>query len=1108
MKLNQLKSEDSGRDVNGRRRHLTTEPLDLLYDRELAAVVIGRRTSDMKRLRSRGLLLLGEILESGDGIEKGMPVYLGAEYPHVVFICGKRGSGKSYTLGVFAEELCRNSLEIATVIVDPIGIFWSLKEKGYGAQEKLKEMGLRHRGFKNTLVMSPPVPGEPPPGNPLTISVSDLKAEDWMAIFDIDPFSQQGNLISDIIKKVKGGYRAARGEGYERVEGKERYTIEDMIRCAEEDVDILSPEKGYSQHTRRSIISRLKAAQSWGFFSPDGTPLSTIARPNAITVLDLSSPSLGDSKRALITGILARNILVSRLGGRGAIPVTWLLIDEAHLILPRGRRTAATEPLVEYAKLGRKPGCGLVLATQRPSATDDDVLSQVDLVVAHTLAMKDDISALLKRMPTHMPKEFSTPSFLRGLKPGEVVVGDQMGGGRAFLMMVRPRLSRHAGETAMPGGTIRKRREERSPLKVLERAPPSLLIETDETETALRQILSEFSTLGGFVLSGEGMYASKSMTGGFTLRELGSRPLKATVETLQQMAEDRGGGAIIIGGVEDVLKEMLPEEVLTLFKELRWRSLKGSSKLIIILDYELLPKEHLEYIERAFDETLLYRSVEGRWERKERELMGEEESRIRIENRVLRERLERIERSYQELLSKLARGELEGLEEGVDALKKSIEEVRGEAREEKVASGYLKALEKDVELLKEKKAAGDKVGPVESEEREIKRGKEGSVEGKNKRVGRGVSRREGGKEKRKKKSPLSDKGVKKRGAEGESRRVKKPMVREGRVHGEKKPLERSTEEAGELKELKPIKGGLEEEERGGKEEAPPRKEIILPVVPPRIEPEWAAEAALKELNIITRRRSDVADIFPFYLPILTVETSAPGGLIKRPRRFYIYVDLHSGELIMGWGRRLTRSEGFPELVTLPPLEAKLMFHLTTHHPASLKDILENFKLPKERVVELLKSLQGRGLIKEEYDSESGESVYSPMKPFYLPKSLRRPLADLPSATEEVVEEHILKPRADEKKTFRTLAFLEDRLRMGERRRIYYPYYLVDVDTPKGLRRFAVDAVTGRVDRDLKGISRIDMIPPKTPKKLKLKMRSPGKGGRPRPDRGPKDSDDS
>lgn len=55
----------------------------------------------------------------------GAPVRIDLDGPHAVLIVGKRGYGKSYTLGVVAEELAR-SAGVAPVIVDPMGVFTTL----------------------------------------------------------------------------------------------------------------------------------------------------------------------------------------------------------------------------------------------------------------------------------------------------------------------------------------------------------------------------------------------------------------------------------------------------------------------------------------------------------------------------------------------------------------------------------------------------------------------------------------------------------------------------------------------------------------------------------------------------------------------------------------------------------------------------------------------------------------------------------------------------------------------------------------------------------------------------------------------------------------------
>ncbi|MBW1855207.1 MAG: DUF853 family protein, partial [Deltaproteobacteria bacterium] len=139
-----------------------------------------------------------------------------------------------------------------------------------------------------------------------------------------------------------------------------------------------------------------------------------------------------------------------KVSGKELIPVTWLIIDEAHLLLPASGKTAASESLIEYAKLGRKPGCGLVFATQRPSATNEDILSQVDTIIGHNLALEDDIASLRRRIPAKMPGEFKTSDFIRSMPVGIALIADQKTQQRTMLVQIRPRMTHHSGKAALP----------------------------------------------------------------------------------------------------------------------------------------------------------------------------------------------------------------------------------------------------------------------------------------------------------------------------------------------------------------------------------------------------------------------------------------------------------------------------------------------------------------------------------------------------------------------------------------------------------------------------------------------------------------------------------
>ena len=61
----------------------------------------------------------------------GSDVYMDALRPHVILICGKRGYGKSYTMGTLLEELVllQSNINIATLVIDTRGIFWTMRPR-------------------------------------------------------------------------------------------------------------------------------------------------------------------------------------------------------------------------------------------------------------------------------------------------------------------------------------------------------------------------------------------------------------------------------------------------------------------------------------------------------------------------------------------------------------------------------------------------------------------------------------------------------------------------------------------------------------------------------------------------------------------------------------------------------------------------------------------------------------------------------------------------------------------------------------------------------------------------------------------------------------------
>lgn len=389
-------------------------------------------------------LLLGKDVQSEE------PVYLTIGGAHAVLICGKRGSGKSYTLGVMVEELLASAEDrIIPVIVDPMGVYHTMVQPNSQQQDQLFQWGMSVKGYQVRLL----IPGEP--GAlfdhdvlealsqrgvsvvSLQLNASDLTADGWCDLFNVDINKPLGIVLFRAVQKLQ-----QRGNPF---------VIADIIQAIERD--------GRAQDTsKEALLNRLEAARSWRIFSDAGyTPIQGLFVPGAINIVDLSRLEPGSrGLRNLTISVIARNLfrvrsdarLREEFGFSSPLPRVWMLIDEAHQFIPTGSSTLAKDQLIRWAKEGRQPGLSLAVATQQPSAVDPEVLSQCDIILSHKLTTRDDVNALNKLSQDYMGSELRT--FIRNLKrTGEaVIVNDELE--TVHMLRIRPRRSQHGGSSLPP----------------------------------------------------------------------------------------------------------------------------------------------------------------------------------------------------------------------------------------------------------------------------------------------------------------------------------------------------------------------------------------------------------------------------------------------------------------------------------------------------------------------------------------------------------------------------------------------------------------------------------------------------------------------------------
>ena len=376
---------------------------------------------------------------------------------HVILIAGKRGSGKSYSIGVLAEELtslpAEASKNIAPLIFDTMGIFWTMKYKNEKDKLLLEKWDLEPKNLPVKVFvpfgkLSEYEKKQIPFDETFALKPSELEAEEWITLFNLKMTSLPGVLIERIITKMKSNSND--------------YTIKEIEKSIEHD-------HTSSRDTKEIVSALFSAADSWGIFSQEleGTDVSDLINAGTTTILDVSVySSIGAfNVRALVISLLSRKIFKNRMDARKEEeiealrhgsdymsykqdrkePLVWLFIDEAHEFLPKTGKTPATDALVQILREGRQPGISIVLATQQPGQIHKDVMTQSDIVISHRVTAKPDIEALNEIMQTYLLKSIKQEiDNLPSLKGSAIILDDNSE--RIYPIRIRPKFTWHGGE--------------------------------------------------------------------------------------------------------------------------------------------------------------------------------------------------------------------------------------------------------------------------------------------------------------------------------------------------------------------------------------------------------------------------------------------------------------------------------------------------------------------------------------------------------------------------------------------------------------------------------------------------------------------------------------
>jgi len=363
--------------------------------------------------------------------------------PHIVFLCGKQGSGKGYSIGVISEMLLSETIpgisqvkKPATIIVfhkpreDMRSEFWSIVEPNLNSaettvlREEYKTSPRRVINENKVRVFVDPFVYENERTKfrgdygaevyPIAIRPQRLTAEDWPYVLSIG--RKSGSMyvkkIFQIIKKTQ----------YD-----EDFGVDKIKRHI--DLSDLNPnQKSFAN-------MRLETLQDY----LDGGDFMQNLNIGGVNIFDLRKIMMEPDDIFSVMMLVISSLINDDRTEREQFV---FVINEAHDYLRKGLSKEFTDYINYLIRKKRHAGTWLMLDTHFPEDVDPKVIKGSDIKVFH----KSDVisSTLLKQVVN------GTPLAPHLLETGQAIIrADKSNQGPDSLLVVqiRPRLTHHGGAT-------------------------------------------------------------------------------------------------------------------------------------------------------------------------------------------------------------------------------------------------------------------------------------------------------------------------------------------------------------------------------------------------------------------------------------------------------------------------------------------------------------------------------------------------------------------------------------------------------------------------------------------------------------------------------------
>jgi uncharacterized protein len=400
-----------------------------LASSETLAQVLSPKTS-----QQQGSAHIGSLLTRDQG---EVPIVLSVKdvvSTHLA-ILASTGSGKSYTAGVFIEELMQPHNGAAVLVVDPHGEYHTMTS--IHAHEKFAR-----NGYQPEVKIYTP--------DKIKVRFSTLTEADVKYLLPEGTSDKMLHFLSQAFRSLQERLKAERRADYAYA----YHDLRDEVTKQKYGDESKKDNSGGNVSSIDGLLWRMDSRFDKPdsiFSAQDHIPLNELFMPGRCTVLQLSD--IEQHEQQVIVGTLLRRVNKARMftvrgeaahGTENYLPYpVFTLLEEAHRFAPAGASVVSTNILKQILAEGRKFGVGIGLITQRPGKLDQDVLSQcmtqiimriVNPIDQQTIAQSVEGAgrAMLAELPA--------------LTKGQAIISG-VGINTPVMCRIRSRITAHGGET-------------------------------------------------------------------------------------------------------------------------------------------------------------------------------------------------------------------------------------------------------------------------------------------------------------------------------------------------------------------------------------------------------------------------------------------------------------------------------------------------------------------------------------------------------------------------------------------------------------------------------------------------------------------------------------